>query len=131
MRFKYRLYFKGGVNLAKLDKYVYTGYSVELDSRSAFSLSVVSLGKRAIIFGADMISSVHIDNKKKDNLVIGEGLTKGLHDTTLTAAVKYPVNFTQSGKRFALSLNYNGSNSLFYLLILQKYIKQKESEIKE
>ena len=113
MRFKYRLYFKGGVNLAKLDKYVYTGYSVQLDSRSVFSLSVVSLGKRVIIFGDDMISSVHIDNKKKDNLVIGEGLTRGLHDTTLTAAVKYPVNFTQSGKRFALSLNYNGSNSLF------------------
>ena len=36
-------------------------------------------------------SSVHIDNKNKD-------IT--LDDTTLTAEAKYPINFTQSGKRF-------------------------------
>ena len=43
-----------------------------------------------------MSSSVHIDNKSKD-------IT--LDDTTLTAEAKYPINFTQSGKRFVLSLH--------------------------
>ena len=55
-------------------------------------------------FGADMSSSMHIDKKGKDILIFGEGPIQGLDDTTLTAKVKYPINFTQSGKRFVLSL---------------------------
>ena len=68
------------------------------------------MGKNIIIFGADMNSSVHVDNKNKD-ILIGEEPTEGLDDTTLTAKEKYPMNFTQPNKRFALSLCYNGSNS--------------------
>ena len=58
-----------------------------------------SMGKNAIIFWADMSSSVHIENKGKDILLLGEGSTQGLDDTTLTAEAKYPVNFTQPNKR--------------------------------
>ena len=32
-----------------------------------------------------MSSSVHVDNKKKDNLIFGEGPTQELDGTTLTA----------------------------------------------
>ena len=32
-----------------------------------------------------MSSSVHVHNKKKDILILGEGPTQGLDDTTLTA----------------------------------------------
>ena len=80
-------------------------------------------------FGADMSSSVHIDNKNKDILVIGDEPTLGLDDATLTAEAKYPINFTQSGKRFVLSLHYNESNS-FYLFTLQKYISWKQKILK-
>ena len=59
-----------------------------------------SLGKNVIIFGADMSSSVHIDNKNKDILILGEEPTQGLDDTTLTAEAKHSISFTQSGKRF-------------------------------
>ena len=55
---------------------------------------------------------VHVDIKGKDILILGEGTTQGLDDTTLTAEAKYPVNFTQSGKRSELSLHYNGNNFL-------------------
>ena len=48
---------------------------------------------------------MHIDNKKKDILILGEGLTQGFDDTTLTAQAKWPIIFTQSGKRFVLSLH--------------------------
>ena len=34
------------------------------------------------------MSSVHVDNKKKDILVLGEGPTKGLDGTTLNAEKK-------------------------------------------
>ena len=60
--------------------------------------------KNVIIFGADMSSSVHVDNKGKYILILGEGPTWGVHDTTLTVEAKYSVNFSQSGKRFVLSL---------------------------
>ena len=32
--------------------------------------------------------------------IFREGPTQGLHDTTLRAEAKYPINFTQSIKRF-------------------------------
>ena len=62
-----------------------------------------------------MSSSVHIDNKNKDILIPDEGPKQRLDDTTLTAEAKYPINFTQSGKRFVLSLHYNGSNSFLFV----------------
>ena len=61
--------------------------------------------KNVIIFGADMSSSVHIDNKNKDILILDEGQTQGLYDTILTIEAKYPINFTQPRKRFVLSIN--------------------------
>ena len=68
------------------------------------------MGKNVFIFGADMSSSVHIVYKK-DMLILDEGPTQRLVDTTLTAEAKYPINFTQSRKIILLSLHYNGSNS--------------------
>ena len=47
-----------------------------------------------------MSSSVQVDNKVNDILIVGEGTTQGLDDVKLTAKAKYPINFTQSGKRF-------------------------------
>ena len=46
------------------------------------------MGRNAIVVGADMSSSVHVDNKNKDNLILGEGPTQGLDDTALAAEVK-------------------------------------------
>ena len=37
------------------------------------------------MFGADMSSSVHIDNKGKDILILGSGPTQGLGEHSLTA----------------------------------------------
>ena len=89
------------------------------------------MGKNVIIFGADMSSSVHIDNKK-NILILGEGPAQGLDDTTLTTEAKYPINFTQSGKRFVLSLHYNGSNSFLFANATKIYqFKEKDSEIKD
>ena len=69
------------------------------------------MGKNVIIFGADMSSSVYIDNENKDILILGGGPTQGLDDPTLIAEAKYPINFTQSRKRFVLCLHYNGSET--------------------
>ena len=49
------------------------------------------MGRNVIIFGADMSSSVHLDNKNNDD----EGPTQGLDKTMLTAEAKH---FTQPRK---------------------------------
>ena len=87
---------------------------------------------KIIIFGADMSSSVHIDNKGKDILILGEGPTQGLNDTTLTAEAIYPINLTQPNKRFILSLYYNGNNSFLFVNAAKiDQFRAKISEIKD
>ena len=58
----------GAVKLTKSaepDKHLYSGYGIEFDSRSLYSVSNFDWCKTAVIFGVDNSSSVHIDNKKK------------------------------------------------------------------
>ena len=87
------------------------------------------MGKKVIIFGADMSSSVHVDNKGKDILIIDEGPTQRFDDITLIAEAKYPINFTQSGKKIVLSLHYHGSNSLLFINATKAYqFKARNSE---
>ena len=60
-------------------KYNYSGCYIGFDTRGSFSLSYgCRTGKNVIIFDTDMSSLVDINNKKK----IDEGLTDGLDDTT-------------------------------------------------
>ena len=114
-----------------LDKYKYTGYNIGFDSRSEFLFTERSFVKNVIIFGADMSSSAHVDNKGKDILSLREGPIQGLDDTTLTGEAKYPINFTQSNRRFVLSLHYNGSDSFLFVDAAKIYqFKAKDSEIK-
>ena len=44
-------------------------------------------------------SSLHIDNKKKDVLILGKGPTKGL-EHTLTAEKLYSINFNKNNANF-------------------------------
>ena len=46
-----------------------------------------------------MSFSAHIDNKKKDILVLGIGPTQGL-EHMLTAEKMYSINFTEKNKSF-------------------------------
>ena len=84
---------------ADLDKYSYSGYGTAFDSRSKFLFRDRRFGKREM-FGADTSPSLHIDNENKYILILGEGATQGLDNTTLTPETKYPINFTRSRKRF-------------------------------
>ena len=58
----------GAVTLTKnadIDRYGYSGYGIGFDQRSSFSFPSDRFCQNVLIFGADMSSSVHIDNKKK------------------------------------------------------------------
>ena len=109
------------------DKYKYRGYGIGFDSSLEFSLTDGSMGKNAIIFGADVRFSVDIDNKNKDILILGEGASQGLYDTILTAEAIYPINLRQLNKRFKLSLHYNESNNFLFVNTTNIYqFKEKD-----
>ena len=57
-------------NNADVKKYKYSGYGIGFDGRSSFSFPSGGFGQNVLIFGADMSTSTHIDNKKKDKLVL-------------------------------------------------------------
>ena len=131
----------GSVKLTKNadpDKYKHNFSRIGFDSRSEFLFTDGNYEKNVIILVADMSSSVHVDKKGKYILIAVERSTQRLN-YTLTAEAKYLINFTQSGKRFVLSLHYNGSNIFVcqcYNHVLIKYIKYissgaKDSEIKD
>ena len=99
-------YLFGGIKLAKdadLEKYSYSGCSIGCDTRIEFSLPDSSIGKNVIIYGVELNSSGHIDNKGKDILILGKGPTQELSDTKLTAETQYLMNFTRSNIKFCLS----------------------------
>ena len=62
-----------------------------------------------------MSSSTHVDNKKKDNLILGKGPTQGLGLHSLTAGKMYSVNFTVTRKKFWLCFHYNGTNGYLFV----------------
>ena len=62
--------------------------------------------RNVIIFGVDISSSLHIDNKKKDILILGIDPMQGLDDNTLTTEAKYSINFQDPLKKLFLSLHF-------------------------
>ena len=105
----------GSVKLTKntdLDKDKYSGYGIEFDSCSEFS---------------------SLDGSMEEMSLFLELTWAYLHVLLISKKVsEYSINFTQSGKRFVLSLPYNGSNSFLFVNATKVYqSKAKNSEIKD
>ena len=102
----------GAVTLTKnvnTDRYGYSGYGIGFDRKGSFPFS--GYGQNALIFGVDMSFSVHIDNKKKDILVLGFGPTQVLEHMLKV----YSINSKKKNKKFWLSFHYNGVNSYLFV----------------
>ena len=78
-----------------IDKYKYFGYGIGFDKKGFFSYPSGGTGRNVIIFGVDMSSSPHIDNKGKDILILGKVPTQGLGEHLLPAEKMYPINFNK------------------------------------
>ena len=103
-------------------KYDYKGYGICFDERSAFGHTITEGGfahttdaRNALIFGADMSFSVHKTNRANHIYLMGTGLTQGIHDTTIYAEKNFYRNLTDHGKKFMLSLHYNGDDSYLFV----------------
>ena len=116
----------GAVSLTKhvdIDQYKDSGYGIGFDRRGQFSFGNVF--GRSIIFGADMSSSVHANNKTRNILVLGKDFIQGIDNTTIYAEKLYSINFSENNNKFCLSLHYNEDNS-YLLLMEQKLINLKQ-----
>ena len=119
----------GTVTLTKytdIDKYIYSGYWIRFDRRSCFPFQDGGFGQNIIIFGVDMNSSSHIDNKGKYILILGKGPTQGLGKNSLTAEKMYPINFTLTKKKVCMIMG----QIVTYLLMAQKFINLKQKILK-
>ena len=113
---------------ADIDKYGYSGYGIGFDRKSSFSFPGGGFGQSGTIFGVDMISSTHVDNKKKDILILGKGPTQGL-EHTLTAEKMYPINFTVTKKKFVWAY-ITIEQIVICLSMEQKFTKLKQKTLK-
>ena len=92
----------GAVKLVKnadIDKYKYSGYDIGFDMKGTFRFPTIGFATNVIIFGVDMSSSPHIDNNKKDILILGKGPTQGL-EHTMTVEKIFSINDK-------ISINFN------------------------
>ena len=98
------------------------GYGICFDERSEFGHTITDGGRthttdarNVLIFGAGMSFSVHATNRANNVYVMSTGLTQGIHDTMLYAEKNFYRNFTDLGKKFMLSLHYNGDDSYLFV----------------
>ena len=109
-------------NATDYDKNNYKGYGICSDERSEFGQAITEGGhahttdaRNVLIFEADMSFSIHAANRANHIYLMGTGLTQGINDTTIYAEKNIYRNFTDFGKKFVLSLHYNGDNSYLFV----------------
>ena len=102
-------------------KYNSKGYGICFDESEEFThvrkrgnFSDTTDDRNVIIFGVDMSFSKDANNKANNIYVIGEDYIQKINNKTIYAEKIYYRNFTDPGKKFVLSLHYNGNNSYLY-----------------
>ena len=100
----------------------YKGYGICFDERSEFGHTITEGGfdhttdaRNVLIFGADMSFSVHATNRANHIYLMGTDLTQGINATTIYAGKNFYRNFTYPGKKFVLSLHYNGNDNYLFV----------------
>ena len=100
----------------------YKGYGICFDEGSEFGHKITEGGRahttdcrNVLIFVVDMSFSVHASNRANNIYLMGTGLTQGINDTTIYAEKNFYRNFTDFGKKFTLSLHYNGDDSYLFV----------------
>ena len=67
-----------------IDQHKHPGYCIEFDRKGEFSFGN-GFARNCIIFGEDVSSSVHTNNKTKNILILGKDFIPGLDNKTIYA----------------------------------------------
>ena len=120
--FKFRNCLCGATSIVQnsdKEKYVYSGYGKTFNSASSWSFDN-DAARNVIIFGVDNSSSPHVDNRKNNFLVLGEGPTFVINGSFGSPNKMFSINFSKSNTKFCLSFHYNADNC--YLFVNEKEI---------
>ena len=120
----------GAIKITKnavISKYKYSGYDNGFDSKGSFLLADGTYGVNVIIFGADLSSSTHANNRSNNILVLGKDFIQGINGTTIYAEKMYRSNFTVYGKKVCLNLHYNCDDS--YLFVNARQIVKFKAKV--
>ena len=100
----------------------YKRYGICFDERIEFGHTITEGGfahttdaRNVLIFGAGMSFSVHRTIRANHIYLMGTGLTRGINDTKIYAEESFYRSFTDPGKKFVLSLHYNGDDSYLFV----------------
>ena len=103
-------------------KYNYKRYGICFAEGGTFGHTIAEGGfahttnaRNALIFGVDMSFIIHATNRANHIYFMGTEFVQGINDTTIYAEKKFYRNFTDPGKKFVLSLHYNGNNSYLFV----------------
>ena len=115
----------GAIEITKnvnTSKYKYKGYGICFNESESFShvtkegnFNHTTLPRNVIIFGADMSFSKLANNTAYNIYVMGKDYIQKINDTTIYPEKMFYRNFTDPGKKFILSLHYNGDNSYLFV----------------
>ena len=121
----------GAIKLTKnvdFDKYKYSAYGIGFDAVGVFTLfNGKEFGKNLIIFGADMSSSEHVNNRENDIVILGKGPTQGLDNTILTTKKEYAIDCSEQQKKVYIIM----VRIVTYLLTMLKYANSKQKILKK
>ena len=107
---------------AYTSKYDYKGHGICFDENEQFThvrkkgnFNDTTLARNVIIFGVDTSFSKHVNNKANNIYVMGKDYVQKVNDTTIYAEKMYYRNFIDPGKKFVLSLHFNGNDSYLFV----------------
>ena len=109
------------------EKYAYTSSGIAFDSAGFWSFDNET-ARNVMIFGVDNNSSSHVDSRKNNFLVLGEGPTFGINESFGSPEKRFTINFSKANTKFCVSLHYNADNSHLFdngkeiLLALEAYL---------
>ena len=114
----------GATNIVKASeksKFVYSGYGIIFDAKGNWNFDN-DFARNVIIFDVDDSSLSHINNRKNNFLVLGEGNTFGTNGSFGAPEKKFSTNFTKAKTKFYLSVHYNHDSS---------YLGKKSTSLKQ
>ena len=97
-----------------VDEYKCSGYGIGFDREGTFSVGN-GFGRKFIIFGVDMSSSVHLDNRQKRCFSSWWISYTRIRWRNINCRKRYSTNFTEINKKFCLSFHYNRANSYLFI----------------
>ena len=78
-------------------KFIYEGRGIAFDAEFSWSFGN-DVTRNVIIYGVDNTFLSHNDNRKNNFLVLVEGPTDGMNDSTGPAEIIFCINFTEANK---------------------------------